>query len=61
MQCVMSIVVGLHHTPPKHGILNHTYNKRRHNVNHHLDHEEISNLCDDAYNNGIFAMERNLN
>ena len=26
-----------------------------------LDHEEISNLCDDAYNNGIFAMERNLN
>lgn len=26
-----------------------------------LDYEAISDLCDDAYNNGIFAMEHNLN
>lgn len=26
-----------------------------------LDTEEISNLCDDAYNNGILALEKELN
>ena len=26
-----------------------------------LDYEAISGLCDDAYNNGIFTLEHNLN
>lgn len=26
-----------------------------------LDTEEISNLCDDAYNKGIISLERDLN